>query len=295
MNYSGGPNIAYCEQCMLLSCLTSQYICSFVVLRCPPYLMVPVTVNIYWYDNYGLAVLQQLQDLMQSRRSAGLLILGISVIITAITSVTVAAISLTQQVHTAQYVNDMSKNVSLALATQEIIDRKLELKVDALGEAVMHIGTELQALKVKLALSCHADYRWICVTPLKVNDTDYNWEKIKNHISRVWNSSSISLYLGKLHDQIKTLEHSRLDCTAAGAANDFFHTFSNFITRKNILSTILSYATVAALVLLLIIILPCIVRTLQQITEKLVTEIHLAVLKNKKGGDARSQHTRSHP
>ena len=127
-----------------------------------------------------------------------------------------AAISLTQQVHTAQYVNEMSKNVSLALATQEIIDRKLELKVDALEEVVMHIGTELQALKIKSALSCHADYRWICVTPLKVNDTDYNWEKIKNNISGVWNSSSTSLDLGKLHGQIKTLEQSRLDFTAAG-------------------------------------------------------------------------------
>ena len=74
--------------------------------------------------------------------------------------------------------------------------------------------------------------------PLKVNDTDYNWERIKNHISGVWNSSSISLDLGKLHGQIKTLEHSRLDFTAAGAANEFFHSFSNFITGKNILSTI---------------------------------------------------------
>ena len=78
--------------------------------------------------------------------------------ITAITSVTVAVISLTQQVHTAQYVNDMSKNVSLALATQKFMDRKLEVKIDALKEAVMHIGTELQALRVKLALSFHADY-----------------------------------------------------------------------------------------------------------------------------------------
>ena len=120
-----------------------------------------------------------------------LLILGISALITAITLVTVAAISLTQQVHTAQYVNDMSNNVSLALAMQEFIDRKLEVKIDALKEAVMHIGTELQALRVKLALSCHTDYLWICVTPLKVNDTDYNWERIKNHISAVWNSSSI--------------------------------------------------------------------------------------------------------
>ena len=57
INYPGGPNIVYCEQCMLLSCLTSQYnICSFVVLRCPPYLMVPVAVSTFWYDNYGLAI-----------------------------------------------------------------------------------------------------------------------------------------------------------------------------------------------------------------------------------------------
>ena len=80
-----------------------------MVLQRPPYLTVPVTVNAYWYDNYGLAILQQLQDLMCSRRFAGLLILGISALITAITFVTVAAISLTQNVHTAQYVNDVKK------------------------------------------------------------------------------------------------------------------------------------------------------------------------------------------
>ena len=71
----------------------------------------------------------------------GLLILGISALITAITSVTVAAISLTQQVHTDQYVDTVSKNVSLMLATQEVTYRKLEMRVDALEEAIMNIGT----------------------------------------------------------------------------------------------------------------------------------------------------------
>ena len=75
--------------------------------------MVPVTVTTYWYDNYGLPVLKQQQDLMRSRRMVGLLILGNSalIIITTVTvtititvPVTVAATSLTQQVHTAQYV-----------------------------------------------------------------------------------------------------------------------------------------------------------------------------------------------
>ena len=90
---------------------------------------------------------------MRSRRFVGLLILGIAALIAAIASVTVAAISLTQQVHTAEYVDTMSKNVSLTLATQEAIDRKLEMRVDALVKAIIHIGTELQALKVKMALS----------------------------------------------------------------------------------------------------------------------------------------------
>ena len=58
----------------------------------------------------------------------GLLILGKSALIAIITSVTVAAISLIQQVHTAQYVDTMSKNVSLTLATQEAIDKKLEMR-----------------------------------------------------------------------------------------------------------------------------------------------------------------------
>ena len=134
--------------------------------------------------------------------------------------------------HSAQYADTMSKNVSLTLATQEARDRKLEMRVGTLEEAKMHIGTELQALKVKMALSCHADYWWICETSLKVNKTDYEWEKIKNHVSGVWNSSDIGLDLGKLHNQIQTLEHSRLDFTAAGAANDFFHTFLNFVSGK---------------------------------------------------------------
>ena len=53
---------------------------------------------------------------MRSQRFVGLRILKITTLITTITSVTVAAISLTQQVHTAQYVDIMSKNVS---STQE--------------------------------------------------------------------------------------------------------------------------------------------------------------------------------
>ena len=185
------------------------------------------------------------------------------------------------------------KNVSLTLATQEVIDRKLEMRVDGLEEPIMHIGTELQSLKLKMALSCYADYQWICVMSLKVNEADFEWERIKNHILGVWNSSDISLDLGRLHNQTQTLEHSQLDFAAAGEANDFFHTFSNFISGKTILSTVFSYVAMGALILLLIIILPCIVRILQQSIWNLAIELHLAVFKT--GGDAGSQGEESRP
>ena len=176
------------------------------------------------------------------------------------------------------------KNVSLTLATQEVIDRKLEMRVDGLEEAIMHTGTELQSIKVKMALSCHADYQWICITSLKVNEADFEWERIKNHILGVWNSSDISLDLGRLHNQTQTLEHSQLDFTAAGEANDFSHTFSNFISGKTILSTVFSYVAMGALILLLIIILPCIVKILWKSIWNFATELHLTVLKKIKEG-----------
>ena len=49
--------------------------------------------------------------------------------------------------------------------------------------------------------------------------------------------------------------------------------------EKNIMSTILSYAAVATLILLLIIILPYIVKTLRQSTQKLTTKLHSGCLK----------------
>ena len=105
-------------------------------------------------------MLQQLQDLMRSRWFVGLLILKIYALITTIISVTlittvtitvllvtvivaVTVMSLAQQIHTAQYVDTMSKNVSLVLATQEVVDGKQEVAVDALEEVMMHIGTKL--------------------------------------------------------------------------------------------------------------------------------------------------------
>ena len=73
-----------------------------------------------------------------------------------------------------------------------------------------------------------------------------------------------------------------------------FFTPSLTLFLEKIFSNIPSYAVVGALILFLIIILPCIVRILRQSIQRLTTELHLAVLRNTKRGDAGSQRETFH-
>lgn len=88
------------------------------ILKRPPYIMLPVKLLGVWYD-YGIQVIKETQLLLRAKKFDAALILGISALITVITSFSLSTIALTQQVHTAHHVNELSKNVSLALATQE--------------------------------------------------------------------------------------------------------------------------------------------------------------------------------
>ena len=97
--------------------------------------------------------------------------MGITALIAIIASVTVSAVALSKEVHTASFVDQLSKNVSVALPMQEIIDKKIENKVNALEEAVLLMGQEITNLKIKLSLRCHAEFKWTCVTPLQVNES----------------------------------------------------------------------------------------------------------------------------
>ena len=78
--------------------------------------------------------------------------------------------ALVQQLHTAHFVNDMHKNISVALSELHIIDKKLEAKVNALEEVVLAIGQDIANIKTRLATKCHASFQYICVTPLPYND-----------------------------------------------------------------------------------------------------------------------------
>ena len=128
-----------------------------MIVKQQPYLMVPVKLEGQWLDDLALKVLYEFNSLIsQPKRFIAALIVGITALIAIIASDTVSAVALSKEVHTASFVDQLSKNVSVALTTQEIIDRKIENKVSALEEAVLLIGQDITNLKIKFSLRCHA-------------------------------------------------------------------------------------------------------------------------------------------
>lgn len=65
---------------------------------------------------------------------------------------------------------------------------------------------EVQNLRVKSHLECHANYQWICVTS-KLDDSHCNWEKVQRHLQGIWHNSNTSLDI-TLHNKIMNLKNA---------------------------------------------------------------------------------------
>ena len=143
----------------------------------------------------------------------------------------VSAVALSKEMHTALFVDQLSRNVSVALTTQEITDRNIENKVNAVEEAVLLIGQEIIYLKIKLSLRCHAEFKWMCVTPLQVNDSVHSWEHIRNHILGVWNHSDFSIDIFKLHQDIQNMKQAESDFSSQWLSNSLFENLEGYLSH----------------------------------------------------------------
>ena len=164
-----------CVNCFISNCVDGNDYSNYkavMIVKQQPYLMVPVKLEGQWLDDLALKVLYEFNSLIsQPKRFIAALIVGITALIAIIASVMVSAVALSKEVHAASFVDQLSKNVSIALTTQEIIDRKIENRVNALEITVLLIGQEITNLKIKVSLRCHAEFKWMCIPPLQVNDS----------------------------------------------------------------------------------------------------------------------------
>ena len=165
---------------------------------------------------------------------------------------------------------------------QEIIDKKIENKVNALEEAVLLMGQEITNLKIKLSLRCHAEFKWMCVTPLQVNESMHSWEHIKNHILGIWNHSDFSIDISKLHQDIQNMKQAESDFSSQWLSNSLFENLEGYLSHGSFSTIMINAAMCLCLLVLICVIAPCLFRILSQSVSALSTEFHTYALKNKK-------------
>jgi hypothetical protein len=101
------------------------------------------------------------------------LITGIVAEITAIATMTTAAVALSQSTQNAHYINTLTQNVTYALQQQVAIDEKIGICLNSLEAALLAMGDEVQMLKFHQNLLCHAGFQHICVTAAPHNATEF--------------------------------------------------------------------------------------------------------------------------
>ena len=94
--------------------------------------------------------IQTVNSPSRPRRVSVKLILGITILVAILGLVTASADSLVQQVHTANHVNSLTKNISLALITLDRTDRGLTVGMTSLEEGILYICTQAQNIKTCL-------------------------------------------------------------------------------------------------------------------------------------------------
>ncbi|XP_037704039.1 endogenous retrovirus group K member 13-1 Env polyprotein-like isoform X1 [Choloepus didactylus] len=297
MLYENNVYTISCMSCLLTNSISNiGHNATILVLKQPPFVMLPVKTDGPWYDSPGLQALQEVNyALKRQKRIIGAIIVGITALISIIGAVVAVTTALVQEVHTARYVDALSRNVMLALAAQENIDKKLEAKVNTLEEAVETLGNQLLGLRVRLLLRCHIEYQWICVTPKEYNESLHAWHKIQMHLQGVWNNSDISLDLSTLHKEIQDIPQSDSALLPSSAvASDFLSQITSHISNSSLVFTLYSYIGIAVLVLILLIFLPIVIKLLFRGIQQVRIELATLRLKNKKGGDAGSQFSTRH-
>lgn len=104
-----------------------------MLIHQPSYVVLPVVFKEPWYDDPGIQVLQFVNHALNCPKwFVAALILRITALITLISSFALSATALVQKIHTANHVDTLSKNVSVALYLQKQINKKIKAWLNVL-------------------------------------------------------------------------------------------------------------------------------------------------------------------
>jgi hypothetical protein len=111
------------------------------------------------------------------------------------------------------------------------------------------LGDEVQAIKTVSLI-----YQWICVTA-KPYESQWSWERIKQHLEGVWSHIDLSLDLIALHQEISDIQNSDLPiiqpADVAAQVLDTLKSFNTFNILRHSFWIMLGMALLILLILCL--------------------------------------------
>lgn len=228
---------------------------------------------------------ETINDLIRLKRFVAALILGISALIAILTSFAASTTALVKEMQTATFVNEMHRNISVALSEQHLIDRKLEARMNALEEVILELGQDVDSIKTRLATRCHSSFHYICVTLLPYNESE-NWSRTKAHLLGVWKDTNISYDMQQLQEQITAMSQSHLDAWNMDKLAASFTKSLKALNPMDWIQYCIFTAVGLGLVIVVLLTFPILFRLILKSLHTVRRDILELLLKNKKPGTA---------
>ena len=111
------------------------------------------------------------------------------------TTAAVTDIALQTSVQTQSCIQNWTKDAHTIWVTQVQIDEKVQDKYQELETAIHWVGDQLIDLQKQVLLNCDCNSTQFCITPVRFNDSAYNWEQIKFHLQDIHNNASLNVQL----------------------------------------------------------------------------------------------------
>lgn len=206
-----------CVSCAITNCI-NHTVTKILIVHQPKHVLLPVHISQPWYSDPALQIWHKLLEKhrIRKKRVADWVIFGIITLITMIVSVATAGIALHQEIYTAQEVDNLTKNITQALDIQEDIDEKIDSRLNILHDALVLLGDSIDNLWAFVQLKCHYEYRSICVTNLKYNQTSTPWNLVKQHLQTSWRNTNYTMDITLLKQKIHELRHAPSALEAEG-------------------------------------------------------------------------------
>lgn len=204
-----------CENCMLQHCINRTIWQdpgqTVMLLKRPVATWLPVKLKEPWQETPSVAFMLELLKHLKhrSKRFVGLLIAGIFGLAGLIASASTAAVALHQEVQTTHYLQQFHRNYTETWQTQVHIDQEILSEVQQLKDSVIWLGEQVQDLRWTQRLQCHYNITHFCVTRVPYNNTEVQWQSIRNHLMGLDPLHNASLNVLKLQSQVLAMVNAQ--------------------------------------------------------------------------------------